>query len=102
MKKTFEWIAESRGWDEVRKKVLGNMEARLSRRLGEGDELRLTQFQKKAIYDESFWRDWSDGAAPEHLIVQGATSAGKTLLAELNTLDTLQNNKTSLSTFQPI
>lgn len=93
MKKTFEWIAESRGWDEVRKKVLGNMEARLSRRLGEGDELRLTQFQKKAIYDESFWRDWSDGAVPEHLIVQGATSAGKTLLAELNTLDTLQNNK---------
>ena len=37
--------------------------------------------------DEQFWRDWESGTV-SHLMIQGATSAGKTLVSELAILDT--------------
>lgn len=95
----FEQIVAERGWTDPSKydhglyQVMENIEARLTRHLPRGAAFTLTTFQKKVINDPKFWRDWSDEESFHHLMVQGATSAGKTLVSELNILDTLQNNR---------
>lgn len=68
----------------------------MERHLPQGESATLTAFQKKVLADEQFWRDWSADAPVRNLMVQGATSAGKTLLSELNILDTIQNGKTAI------
>ena len=96
----FQKIVNSRRWsapgkDKGNVQVLEHIEERLKKRLMGGGEFSLTTLQKKAIGSPTFWREWDDenGGTPRHLMIQGATSAGKTLLAELNVLDTLQNDK---------
>lgn len=81
------------GWDRedrssIYAKTLENIESRLKNRLPENNEVELTALQKHALSREGFQDDWSDDdRIPRHLIVQGATSSGKTLLSELNILD---------------
>ena len=81
------------GWDSEDKssiyvKTLEKIENRLKSRLPENDKVELTALQKLALSREGFRDDWSDDdRMPKHLIVQGATSSGKTLLSELNILD---------------
>lgn len=94
----FEQIIFERGWsdptnDKGIAQIMGNIEARLSRRLPQGVEFSLTTLQKKSIAHPKFWREWGEYSDVEHLVVQGATSAGKTLLSELNILDTLQHGQ---------
>ena len=81
------------GWDRedrssIYAKTLGKIESRLKSRLPENDEVELTALQRLALRHREFCDDWSDSASvSKHLIVQGATSSGKTLLSELNILD---------------
>lgn len=97
MTNTFAEITKARGWNDTRMtRILDNIQNRLKKRLPEGTELSLTKFQKKAISSLEFWRDWNNTAEPNHLMVQGATSAGKTLLTELNILDTLRHDQKAI------
>ena len=81
------------GWDRedrssIYAKTLENIESRLKSRLPENNEVELTALQRLALSHQEFSDDWSDSdRVPKHLIVQGATSSGKTLLSELNILD---------------
>ncbi len=101
MIQAFKNIIEARGWNNPTAYVgidecLENVEKRLSKRLPEGVEFSLTTLQKKAIAHENFWRDWNEEAPVHNLMIQGATSAGKTLISELNILDTLQHNRKAI------
>lgn len=62
---------------------------RLAQRLPEGQTLSLTALQKKVLNHPDFWSN-------RNLIIQGATSAGKTLLAELLILDVLQQEQKAI------
>lgn len=96
MKEAFAKIIADRGWGETQiEKILGNIYQRLKKRLPENTEPSLTAFQRKAIQAPNFWRT-GVGGRPEHLMVQGATSAGKTLLCELNILDALSRAKKAI------
>lgn len=101
MNSTFEKIISERGWNRPHAsrqsginlpQIMGNIEKRLSDRLPPGKAFTLTRFQEKVIGDEQFWRDW-ESEDVSHLMVQGATSAGKTLVSELAILDTLANGQ---------
>ena len=98
----FKSIIEQRGWDSARASMMERIEARLSRRLPAGHSFSLTEFQKKAIGDPRFFQDQSEGADVCNLVVQGATSAGKTLLSELNILDTVVPNQRSAIVLVPL
>lgn len=101
MNPTFEKIILSRRWNRPHAsrqgginlpQIMENIEKRLSRRLPLGEMFTLTRFQEKVIGDDQFWRDW-ESEDVSHLMVQGATSAGKTLVSELAILDTLANGQ---------
>lgn len=82
----FGWNREDRS--SICVKTLENIERRLKSRLPENNEVELTALQRLALSHQEFSDDWSDSdRVPKHLIVQGATSSGKTLLSELNILD---------------
>lgn len=49
---------------------------------------KLTPLQKRVFNDEKFWYDNIDGNN-EDMIIQGSTSSGKTLVAELSIIDVL-------------
>ena len=96
MNPTFEKIIKDKKWNRQRginlPQIMENIEKRLSRRLPTGETFTLTRFQEKVIGDEQFWRNW-ESEDVSHLMVQGATSAGKTLVSELAILDTLAQKK---------
>lgn len=101
MNPTFEKIISERGWNRPHASrqgginlphIMENIEKRLSRRLPPGETFNLTRFQEKVIGDKQFWRDW-ESEDVSHLMVQGATSSGKTLVSELAILDTLANGQ---------
>ena len=101
MNPTFEKIISERGWNRPHAsrqgginlpQIMDNIEKRLSRRLPLGDSFMLTHFQEKVVGDKRFWRDW-ESEDVSHLMVQGATSAGKTLVSELAILDTLDHGQ---------
>lgn len=99
MNSTFEKIIQNRGWNRPSQngdinlpQIMENIEKRLSRGLPPEEPFTLTRFQEKVIEDEQFWRDW-ESEDISHLVIQGATSAGKTLVSELAILDTLDNQK---------
>lgn len=101
MNPAFEKIILERGWNRPHAsrqsginlpQVMENIEKRLSRRLSPGETFTLTRFQETVIENEQFWRDWESENVP-HLMVQGATSAGKTLVSEIAILDTLANGQ---------
>ena len=101
MNPAFEKIISERGWNRPHAfrqsdinlpQIMENIEKRLSRQLPPGEVFTLTRFQEKVIGDEQFWRDW-ESEDMSHLMIQGATSAGKTLVSELAILDTLANGQ---------
>lgn len=101
MNPTFERIIRDKGWNRPHAsrqgginlpQIMENIEKRLSRRLPQGEAFALTRFQEKVIGDSQFWRDW-ESEAVSHMMVQGATSAGKTLVSELAILDTLAHGQ---------
>lgn len=97
MKNTFETLLKERFHnDEKIEKILKNIQNRLERRLPEGVAPSLTKFQEKVIASPKFWRNWNEDAETEHLMIQGATSAGKTLLSELNILDALHHDQKAI------
>ena len=92
---TLEACMEMRGWaskDPTAAECLYRMRQRLEKRMP-GGAFSLTRLQQLAIDTPAFWRDWQNGEDPQNLMIQGATSAGKTLLAELAALDTLANSR---------
>ena len=96
-------VVRERSWNSERfdkydlGTIVGNIQSRLERRLSEGESFSLTSLQRKALNSEEFWDSReSDAEAPRHLIVQGATSAGKTLLSELAILDALAHQGQAL------
>lgn len=101
MNPTFQNIIREREWDKPNAlqssnldlpQIMENIEKRLSHRLPLGVPFALTRFQEKVIEDERFWRNWKSEDV-SHLVVQGATSAGKTLVSELAILDTLNHGQ---------
>ena len=82
-----------RGWESDKEitDILDRMQLRIRRRIPDG-VFRLTKLQQTAIDTPGFWRDWNSDE-PQNLMVQGATSAGKTLLAELAVIDTLAHDR---------
>ena len=72
-------LSEDQGIDQ---KILDN----IKKRIGRGGDIHFTELQKQVINSEGFW------AGPEkekNLIIQGATSGGKTLIAELLAMQTV-------------
>lgn len=101
MNPIFQNIIREREWDKPNAykestldlpQIMEKIEARLSSRLPQEVPFTLTRFQEKVIRDEQFWRNW-DSDEVSHLMVQGATSAGKTLVSELAILDTLNRGR---------
>ncbi len=100
MIKEFEDIVHNRGFGispdgKDIHAAMQNIENRLGSFMDDG-KIELTAFQKQCILSPKFWQDRSSDGNTKHLVIQGATSAGKTLLSELNILDTLQNGKTAI------
>ena len=92
----FEKIVRERNWEKERfESMLRNIETRLKKRLPENYELSLTKFQETVIHHKDFWRDWDDNNT-RHLMIQGATSAGKTLVSELAIIDTLSHGQKAI------
>ena len=86
----FEDILQKRRWRGANAKAtLERIENRLKKRIPPGQELQLTAFQETVINHPLFWRDQNQDAASQHLMIQGATSAGKTLVSELAIIDTI-------------
>ena len=96
----FNTIIRERNWDDVSNtgmvQIMNNIEQRLQKRLPRGSSFSLTSFQEKALKDKQFWRNWSKEHSVRHLMIQGATSAGKTLLSEFNILDTLHHRRQAI------
>lgn len=87
-----------RGWDKHSPRVadsVNRLQQRLERRAPDG-AFSLTKLQEQAIGTPAFWRDNWQTEDQKHLMIQGATSAGKTLLAELAILDTLAHDKKAI------
>jgi replicative superfamily II helicase len=74
MNDEFERIAKERGIPED---ILRNMENRLR---GNEKEFYLTPLQMEVFQSETFWGEEKPAS---NLIIQGATSSGKTLIAEM-------------------
>lgn len=91
--RTLAGCKERTGWTNLITEILDRIQNRLKERV-QGD-FRLTKLQQIAIDTDGFWRDWTNESS-QNLMIQGATSAGKTLLAELAILDTLANSKSAI------
>ena len=100
MIEVFNTIIKERNWDDVSNtgmvQIMANIERRLQKRLPKGISFSLTSFQEKALQDKQFWRNWNEEHIVRHLMIQGATSAGKTLLSEFNILDTLHHRRQAI------
>ena len=90
MIKTFSDIYEKH---RISNDTLDGVIKRLARSMGiHPEEVKFTSLQKEAFNTKGFWLSDKDS---RHIILQGATSAGKTLVSEMAMLDTLKNgNKT--------
>lgn len=109
-------IIKARGWDDAKKMldqpidvIARHIRDRLlhqkRRSLPVGatsrdipTDLTFTRLQEKAFNHPAFWGSWenADDFSGQNLIIQGATSAGKTLISELLTVDMLAHGKTVL------
>lgn len=114
--KTMNDIIKARGWDDAQK-MLGQPIAAIARHIQKrltdqmkrsqpagadsrdfSDELTFTRLQEKAFNHPSLWGSWAgaDDFHSRNLVIQGTTSAGKTLISELLTVDMLAHGKTVL------
>lgn len=62
---------------------------------GERVEFRFTDLQKKAFNNPGFWRE-NNNMDRRHIVVQGATSSGKTLISEMAILDCLKSRRKAI------
>ena len=91
-------VIQAYQWDQhastgISKKIIGQIEKRLGKWLPEGQDVALTALQRKVLNHPLFRADWKDPEQPPHnLIIQGATSAGKTLVSEISVVDVLENS----------
>lgn len=69
--------------------IIGRIKTRLMKRMPKDMDFSLTALQKYALNHNDFWSD-------KNLIIQGSTSAGKTLLSELLILDVLHQEKKAI------
>ena len=89
-------VIKARKWDgtqvsEVVKRIEQNIQG------DKKDPVALTHLQKTVLKHMDFWGAWDDQEfVGKDLIIQGATSAGKTLLSEIAILDCLSKNKKAL------
>lgn len=88
---TLDDVIESRKWKDAYgiPQMVERIKARLAQRLPENQSFSLTALQRKALSNPDFWSN-------RNLIIQGATSSGKTLLAELLILDILQREQKAI------
>jgi replicative superfamily II helicase/serine/threonine protein kinase len=84
MNNEFERIAKERGIPED---ILRNMEKRLG---GNEKEFHLTPLQMEVFQSETFWGEEKPAS---NLIIQGATSSGKTLIAEMAAFYQIERTK---------
>lgn len=85
--KTFDEISQRH---QIDKETLNGIKNRLARSMGMNTEdFKFTGLQKAAFNTEGFWLSDNDY---RHIIIQGATSSGKTLISEMAILDTLKND----------
>ena len=92
-------VIRAYGWDQPNstgyaKKIVEQIIGRLQRRLPAGQEVRLTALQRKVLNHPLFRPSWKEGdRPPRNLIIQGATSAGKTLVSDISILDVLEHDR---------
>lgn len=62
------------------------------------DSLLFTKLQEKVFNDDKFWGKWDgfDHYTGKNLVIQGATSAGKTLLSEMLLVDLVAHDRSAL------
>lgn len=76
-----------RNWSETTTAAASRMDTRLKAGMP-GRKPYMTQLQKHVFNDDRFWGDWEDEKFKgKNLIIQAATSAGKTPVSEIATLD---------------
>lgn len=79
---------------QLSRDALKALEKRLSQQANM-DEFQFTSLQKEAFNKEGFWRG-DPKTDSQHVIVQGATSSGKTLVSEMAIMDCLKSRKKSI------
>lgn len=90
----FKQIAERCGLSEKEyKDYFGAMEEYLAAAT-DGGEFSFTDLQCEAFNNDKFWS--SGDLQQEHMIIQGATSSGKTLVSEVAIVDCLKRNKNAI------
>ena len=89
--KSFDDIIEKH---QLSKETLKGIEARLCK-TADMQEFSFTAMQLKAFNTEGFWRGNLDEET-KHVVIQGATSSGKTLISEMAILDCLKSRKKSI------
>lgn len=107
--RTFKDIIRYRNWDNIElgddkpaESIVQSIEERLkrqARRSGMDGEMQFTDLQMKAFNNKDFWGEWNEATNQyegKNLIVQGATSAGKTLVSEMLLVDTLVHGRTAI------
>ena len=83
--KTFDDIQSKIGLPE---KILRGIEARMCSATN-GAEFLFTDLQLKAFNEKEYWAVSNGTSFPRHIVVQGATSSGKTLVSELSVIECL-------------
>ena len=81
--KTFTDIVEQIGLPE---QILRGIEQRLLDATN-GADFQFTDLQKKAFNKEGYWIGNNTKMFPSHVLVQGATSSGKTLVSEMSVIE---------------
>lgn len=88
---TIETFDDISAHHQIDKETLNGIKNRLTDSMGmKNEDFGFTGLQKTAFNTKGFWLADNDYS---HIIIQGATSAGKTLVSEMAILDTLKNNK---------
>lgn len=79
---------------QLSKDALKGMEERLRKQAGM-EKFQFTSLQQEAFNEKGFWRG-DPKTDSRHIIVQGATSSGKTLVSEMAIMDCLKSGKKSI------
>ena len=89
---TFEDIVSEH---QLSRETLEGIRKRLQGMSAGAEKIQFTSLQKTAFNTPGFWREDGDEAA-RHMIVQGATSSGKTLVSEIAIMDCLKSRKKAI------